>query len=562
MLLALRGNETPDAARDWLDWHRRFHGASGALILDRCDAEGRGALADAVADLAAEMEIVLVAGEEGSVDDAAPVDFALFELLRHRFLSEARAVAHLSIADLVLEDREGNPFDRAAALQGQALALTGTEVYPWKTEPGAAPAHADHGAVRLHEARQMSSWCVAPAGCPGDAVWRPTRIARMPVARVRPALFRRAMGVRHPDVPLERLVEVRDLIADPDLEAIMAVAFGRVLARPSPSLARPAAPARERVAVVSVMKNEGPFILDWIAHHRTLGIGGFLVYTNDCEDGTERLLDPLGPAGVVRRDNPFRETGGVPQHAAFRAAGDELLVADADWLLTLDVDEYLTIRPGAGRIADLLEARPEMGAISMPWRLFGNADRHGFEDRPVTEQFTFCAPEYAPRPLQAWAFKTLYRNDGTFGRLGVHRPKALDPVRAGRLVWLDGSGRAMPMQMCRGGWRMTADTWGYELAGINHYAVRSAESFLIKRERGRVNHVDRDQGLAYWFRMNHNVTEDRSIRRYDGAVAEERARLAALPGVAEAHEGALDAEGACLVCRSSCAAAVIVRFLC
>ena len=248
VLFALRGNETPDAARDWLDWHRRFHGASGALILDRGRAEGCGALSDAVADLAAEMEIVLVAGEEGSVDDAAPVDFALFELLRHRFLSEARAVAHLSIADLVLEDREGSPFDRAAALQGQALALTGTEVYPWKTEPGAAPAHADHGAVRLHEARQMSSWCVAPAGCPGDAVWRPTRIARMPVARVRPALFRRAMGVRHPDVPLKRLVEVRDLIADPDLEAIMAVAFGRVLARPSPSLARPAAPARERVA--------------------------------------------------------------------------------------------------------------------------------------------------------------------------------------------------------------------------------------------------------------------------------------------------------------------------
>ena len=43
------------------------------------------------------------------------------------------------------------------------------------------------------------------------------------------------------------------------------------------------------------------------------------------------------------------------------------------------------------------------------------------------------------------------------------------------------------------------------LGQLNHYAVRSAESFLVKRDRGRVNHVDRDQGLNYWFRMNHNA---------------------------------------------------------
>ena len=33
------------------------------------------------------------------------------------------------------------------------------------------------------------------------------------------------------------------------------------------------------------MKNEGPYIVDWLAHHRVVGIDQVLVYTNDCEDG-------------------------------------------------------------------------------------------------------------------------------------------------------------------------------------------------------------------------------------------------------------------------------------
>jgi hypothetical protein len=75
---------------------------------------------------------------------------------------------------------------------------------------------------------------------------------------------------------------------------------------------------------------------------------------------------------------------------------------------------------------------------------------------------------------------------------------------------------------------------------LNHYAVRSAESFLVKRDRGRVNHVDRDQGLAYWFRMNNNATEDRSIQRMIPALREEMDRLLADPEIAEAHAYCVD----------------------
>ncbi len=57
----------------------------------------------------------------------------------------------------------------------------------------------------------------------------------------------------------------------------------------------------------------------------------------------------------------------------------------------------------------------------------------------------------------------------------------------------------------------------------------------MKRDRGRVNHVDRDQGLAYWFRMNHNVAEDHSIQRMLPALQAEMDQLLSDPDIAEMH---------------------------
>ncbi|MGB0799487.1 MAG: glycosyltransferase family 2 protein, partial [Planktomarina sp.] len=38
------------------------------------------------------------------------------------------------------------------------------------------------------------------------------------------------------------------------------------------------------------MRNEGPFIVEWVAHMRHIGVADLLVYTNDCDDGTDVLL--------------------------------------------------------------------------------------------------------------------------------------------------------------------------------------------------------------------------------------------------------------------------------
>ena len=45
--------------------------------------------------------------------------------------------------------------------------------------------------------------------------------------------------------------------------------------------------------IITSMKNEASFILEWVAYHRVIGFTDFLVYTNNCEDGTVEMLERL-----------------------------------------------------------------------------------------------------------------------------------------------------------------------------------------------------------------------------------------------------------------------------
>jgi hypothetical protein len=59
------------------------------------------------------------------------------------------------------------------------------------------------------------------------------------------------------------------------------------------------APKQLHITEVAFAKNEGRFLLEWIAYHRVIGVTDFLIYTNDCEDGSPDLLDRLQELGIV-----------------------------------------------------------------------------------------------------------------------------------------------------------------------------------------------------------------------------------------------------------------------
>ncbi|OUS04179.1 hypothetical protein A9Q96_14550 [Rhodobacterales bacterium 52_120_T64] len=459
--------------------------------------------------------------------------FGVYAAARFRFLSEARAVLHCSISDMVKSEAD-SLFDLAKTGPSY-VKVRSRYAYPWKIPNKDMPRIADHSCVRFDSDMGASIWCADPKMA---GFWRPFRASSKPPQRLDVELeIWRCMAIRHKHLKLSELVPKSSLVVVPSLVTALEKALGTRAFLPPTVDTKTDALKNERVLIVTTMKDEGPFILEWLAYHRSIGVTDFLVYTNDCSDGTDQMFDLLQAKGhVEHRQNPYREVGLQPQHAAYHDASESTVAAAADWVICMDVDEYINVHVGDGTLHDLFAAVGDANIISLTWRLFGNAGIVDFKDKFITEQFFLSAPKYIRKPHQAWGFKTMFRTLGHYKKYGVHRPKGLRPEMLDQVKWVNGSGRQVPAKMLRTGWRSSAGNWGYGLATLNHYSLRSAESYLVKRFRGRVNHVDRDQGLTYWFRMNNNATEDRSILNKIPLAKLEFDKLMADPEIRAMHE--------------------------
>ncbi len=568
-----RLEETAAQVAEGLRHHARHHGLQAALIVNRMPGDDPAAfpreLAEALGPVALRVVVVdaerplgrpglgpenhpyLAPDAPGKDRMAVPEpdpwraplgEGLVIEMMKWRFLTEARAVLALDVTDLLLPRPAGSDgvFDLCAAAPKGVILLVGHRAYPWRVRNGREAAFGDHICRQFDGRRGIGRWGVAPRKAGLENAWRLLRVSYAKPDDEGVAHFLRAMAIRVPGRASGELAPKSSLIEDPALIDLAAGPLGHKPIRAPVSRPR-AAPTRAveagRTAIVTTMKNEGPFILEWLAYHRAIGVDDFLIYTNDCSDGTDTMLELLTRKGIVQhRVNPYVPGGELkPQHAALQAAESEPVMQNCGWGICMDVDEFIDVKVGDGTLRALYEAIGEANMISLTWRLFGNSEVRAYEDRFLIEQFTRCAPELVRKPHQAWGFKTLFRNIEIYKKLGVHRPKGLKPDLWNEVVWLNGSGRPMPIEAYRNAWRSTAETYGYDLVQLNHYAVRSAESFLVKRDRGRVNHVDRDQGLNYWFRMNHNADEDRSIQRMIPAARAEYDRLMADPEIRAAH---------------------------
>ena len=281
----------------------------------------------------------------------------------------------------------------------------------------------------------------------------------------------------------------------------------------APRAPRDLPPGSSGRVIVGCMKNEAPYIAEWIAYHRAIGVDNFLIYTNDCSDGTSEILDRMQQMGLLQHRNNDGWKGNSPQQSALNKALKEPLIRDAEWIIHIDVDEFINVRCGNGTLDDFFDRVPDATNVAMTWRLFGHGGVTDLSDGFVIDQFEWCAPRFCPKPHTVWGFKTMFRNMGAYAKLSCHRPNKLRQDLRDQVRWVNGSGQDMTREAAEKGWRNSVKSIGYDLLQLNHYALRSAESFLIKRQRGRALHVDRSIGLNYWIRMDWCDVRDITIKR-------------------------------------------------
>ena len=301
--------------------------------------------------------------------------------------------------------------------------------------------------------------------------------------------------------------------------------------------ARRCIPAQRQVCVLATARNEGLYLLEWIAHHRSIGVQAFFIYSNDNTDGSNALLAALAQAGVITWIDSDLAAGRAAQPKAYgHALGMLPNILDYRWTLIIDLDEFLVLDAARfasiGEYIDWQEVRP-VDAIALNWLVYGSCGENAWQPAPLGARFTRRLPWLDPH------VKTIVRtNQAMHSRphhpvADLHHPLLTRNASGAVHVFKDGPSFSAAPEV--------GTAW------INHYFLKSADEFLWKFSRNRGDYALMrettpaaiDPAFLEMFMSQHhsaNVTPDDRILAVSARTATELAALMSLPGVPAAMD--------------------------
>ncbi|MGL4319583.1 MAG: glycosyltransferase family 2 protein [Paracoccaceae bacterium] len=294
--------------------------------------------------------------------------------------------------------------------------------------------------------------------------------------------------------------------------------------------------ANSRHVLISNMKNEGPFVLEWVAHHRVLGFDAIYVAHNNCTDGTNRLLRLLSDQGYIGHLRNEVGPDEIPQHAGYDKLRATYDIDTADWLMMLDADEFLNVHVGAHKVQDLTAmAAPEIDVIALSGMVFTGAPLTDWQPGRVCRQFT---QRVDLRHKGNQAIKSLTRNPVRWK--GIHNHHMIGWKGPGPVQVMRGDGTRFTLASDVPIWKQLRNFpshfISHDLAHYNHYAVKTRDSFMLRRARGRgavaantiadIRHSD-----DYFDDRSVVAGTDTSIARYDAAVTAEMEKMLSHPKI-------------------------------
>jgi len=270
------------------------------------------------------------------------------------------------------------------------------------------------------------------------------------------------------------------------------------------------------VTVVAILKNEAPYLLEWLAFHRAVGVSDFLLYDHGSDDGSRDLLRCLAAAGLLRWVD-WDGRSEAPQTDAYNEALTANRIATR-WVAYLDLDEFLVPKQ-VSSLPELLSALPDDAAAILPnWVVFGSNGQRRRSRRLVVDRFRLRLPlaDWDSRLTKVVARREQVAFVDIHGLL----------LRGGRA--LDGSGgtlRRLPN-------RVMTESHAGALLQVNHYLVKSRQEFAVKLRRGPAYNPKDPTVPAFrrtWAdfeRIDRKATEpDRAIDRFRSALGRELALL-------------------------------------
>ena len=137
------------------------------------------------------------------------------------------------------------------------------------------------------------------------------------------------------------------------------------------------------LALCCIIKDEIPYLKEWIEYHSFIGVSKFYIYENECSSSVEEFLLPYIEQGLVHVEHI---SGKGMQLKAYNNCLKKFK-NEAQWIGFIDVDEFIVPKSNPD-LRKFLKDYEDFGGLGINWLVFGS---NGHITKPIglqTKNFT------------------------------------------------------------------------------------------------------------------------------------------------------------------------------
>ena len=140
------------------------------------------------------------------------------------------------------------------------------------------------------------------------------------------------------------------------------------------------------LGIVTMFRNEAPYLKEWVEYHHMLGVDHFLLYNDRSEDNWEEVLEPYIQSNLVEVIEHHASPGTAIfpgwQTAAYQD-GLRKSKGNTKWLAFIDVDEFILPKKNATIPECLDQFFSSASGVFVCWRNFGTNNVYIAPGEPI-----------------------------------------------------------------------------------------------------------------------------------------------------------------------------------
>ena len=219
------------------------------------------------------------------------------------------------------------------------------------------------------------------------------------------------------------------------------------------------------LSIIAVVKNEAPYIAEWIEYHLLVGVQKFFIYDNESSDNLKKCLEPY----IINNIVEYIYFPGIRQQLNSYNDAIKRYRYKSFWLAFIDIDEFL-VPVSTETIAEFLRDFEDVPGIEINQVIYGSGGNHKKTNGLVIERFKDHSnfDFFTNKTV-----KTIVNSRHIFYMTTVHIAEYFNGLFS---VNSDKEKNILPS------FHRTAL---HDKIRINHYCIKSLEEFTAKSDRGR-----------------------------------------------------------------------------